>query len=297
MRSWVKPPSEHEDAKRDKTEGEIKQALSASSRLKSVRYRVYVKGSYANNTNVRLDFDVDIAVECTEFCYHEVSASATDKKAAIDAKFSPYGKDYGLVSFKADIEAALVDYYGRNAISRGNLALRVREQKTTLPADVVPCCGFDLVTDIDSRGNLSSIHGTRLRPDKGSDVTNWPQQQLENGVSKNKATNHRYKYMVRALKRLENQLVTDGKLTEKLPSFLLECLVYNVPDDQFNHNKYVGEMRAVLASIFNATRARDKCSNWIEVNGRKYLFRASQPWTYEEAHLLAATAWDRMGLK
>lgn len=297
MRSWVKPPSEHEDAKRDKTEGEINKALSVSPRLKNVKYRVYVKGSYANTTNVRLDFDVDIAVECTEFCYHEVSDKAMGKKEAIDAKFHPYGKDYGLTPFKADIEAALVDYYGRNAISRGYLAIRVRENKTTLPADVVPCCGFDLVTDIDSRGNLSSIRGTRLRPDKGPDITNWPLQQLENGIMKNKLTNHRYKYMVRALKRLENQLVTEGKLTKTLPSFLLECLVYNVPDDQFNHNKYVDEMRAILASIFNATITKDKCSNWIEVNGRKYLFRASQPWTYEEAHVLAAKAWDRMGLK
>jgi hypothetical protein len=56
-------------------------------------------------------------------------------------------------------------------------------------------------------------------------------------------------------------------------------------------------MRAVLASIFNATLAEDKCSDWIEVNGRKYLFRSSQPWTYQQAHDLADKAWDRMGLK
>lgn len=297
LRSWVKPPSANEDAKRDKTDAEIKKALSTSPRLKNVEYKVYAKGSYANNTNVRLDYDVDIAVECTEFWYHEVSASAMGKKDAIDAQFSPYGKDYGLVAFKADIEAALVDNYGRSAVTRGNMALRVREKKTTLPADVVPCCGFQLVTDIDQRGNLSSIRGTRLRSDKGSDVTNWPQQQLDNGIKKNNATNYRYKYMVRALKRLENELIKGGQLSKELPSFLIECLVYNVPDTEFNHTTYVDEMRAVLASIFNATLAEDKCSDWIEVNGRKYLFRSSQPWTYQQAHDLADKAWDRMGLK
>jgi hypothetical protein len=295
LRGWVKPPSDNEDAKRDKTQNEIKKALSASSRLKNVQYKVYAKGSYANNTNVRLDYDVDIAVECTEFCYHELSSAATNKKDAIDAKFSPYGKDYGVVAFKADIEAALVDSYGRTAITRGNMALRVREKKTRLPADVVPCCGFQLVTDIDGRGNLTMLRGTRIRPDKGGDVNNWPQQQLENGIAKNNATNHRYKFMVRALKQLENLLVTEGKLAEELPSFLIECLVYNVPNDCFNHNTYVSDMQDVLRIIFNSTLKKEDCQEWVEVNERKYLFHSSQPWTYQQAHDLGDKAWDRMG--
>lgn len=295
LRSWVKPPSDHEDSKRDKTEAEIKKALAASSRLKGVQYKVYAKGSYANNTNVRLDYDVDIAVECTEFQYHDVSPGATDKKAEIDAQFHPYAKDYGLRAFKDDIEAALVDFYGRSAVQRGNLALRVREKKTTLPADVVPCCTFKYVTNIDGRGNLTSVCGTRLRPDKGTDVTNWPQQQLENGIKKNNATNHRYKFMVRALKRLETELVKEGLLKDELPSFLIECLVYNVPDDSFNHTTYMDEMRAVLANIFNATLSDEKCKEWVEVNWRKYLFRSSQPWTRSQAHALADAAWNRLG--
>ncbi len=295
LRGWVKPPSDNEDVKRDKTETEIKEALSSSSRLKNVKYKVYTKGSYANNTNVRLDYDVDVAVECTEFCYHEVSSSATGKKDAIDAQFSPYGKKYDLVAFKADIEAALVDYYGRSAITRGNIALRVREKKTRLPADVVPCCGFQLVTDINQKGEMTILRGARIHPDKGANVTNWPQQQLENGIAKNNSTNYRYKYMVRALKRLENLLVQEGKLVDELPSFLIECLVYNVPNDNFSHKNYVDEMRAVLAPIFNATRNKEDCSDWIEVSGRKYLFHSGQSWTYEQAHSLADKAWKRMG--
>jgi len=55
--------------------------------------------------------------------------------------------------------------------------------------------------------------------------------------------------MVRALKRLENELVKEGLLEEELPSFLMECLVYNVPNDKFNHKTYVADMRAVLACI------------------------------------------------
>lgn len=132
LRGWVKPPSDNEDGKRDKTEGQIKKALSASPRLKGVQYKVYAKGSYANNTNVRLNYDMDIAVECTEFCYHEVSSSASSKKDAIDAKFRPYGKEYGLIAFKADIEAALVEHLGRTAVTRGKTLARCPAQGTAL---------------------------------------------------------------------------------------------------------------------------------------------------------------------
>jgi hypothetical protein len=297
LRSWVKPPSNNEDAKRNKAEAEIKKALSASSRLKTVSYNVYAKGSYANNTNVRHDYDVDIAVECTEFVYHDVISSAKDKTQAIDALFSPYTKDYSPKQFKADVEAALVDYYGRSAVARGNMALRVREKKTTLPADVVPCCGYWLVTDIDSKGDLTSLRGTRLHPDKGPYVNNWPRQQLENGVKKNDATGRRFKRMVRALKRLENELVKGGQLDAELPSFLIECLVYNVPNENFNHTTYVADMREVLATIFNQTLTKDGCSKWLEVSDRKYLFNSAQSWTYEQSHDLANKAWQRMGLE
>jgi hypothetical protein len=34
LRSWVKPPSDHEDTKRNKTEDEIKAALKASAVLR-----------------------------------------------------------------------------------------------------------------------------------------------------------------------------------------------------------------------------------------------------------------------
>lgn len=298
LRAWVRPPSDNEDDKRNKTEEEIKAALRASSLLKPVGYKVYAKGSYANNTNVWRDYDVDIAVECTDFYYHDQTGAAADvKKAAVESKFTPYKGGYTSKQFKADVEQALVDYYGRSAVERGNMAMRVREKKTTLPADVVPCFEYHLVYDTDFWGNVKYDQGTRIYPDKGSHIHNWPQQQYAQGVAKNDATGRRYKRMVRALKRLENELFKKGKLEAELPSFLMECLVYNVPNDQFNHKTYLRDMREVLRHIFNQTLKYEKCKDWLEVSERKYLFRPSQPWTWQQAHDLADQAWDYMGLE
>ena len=77
--------------------------------------------------------------------------------------------------------------------------------------------------------------------------------------------------MVRALKKLQGELIRDGRLTEKegQPSFLIECLVYNVPNDKFRTKGYVADMRAVLATIFNATLSDVGCKDWLEPSERK----------------------------
>jgi hypothetical protein len=62
-------------------------------------------------------------------------------------------------------------------------------------------------------------------------------------VAKNNQTGYRYKHLVRILKRLENELVDHG-LVGKLPSYLLECLVFNVPPDAFGYPNYTDDLRA-----------------------------------------------------
>ena len=295
LRAWVKPPSDYEDAKRRNTESEIRAALAASGRLEG-SYRVYAKGSYANDTNVRLDYDVDIAVECTDFFYSDTSGAPADVMKMAEAYKVPYTKEYGPVEFKRDVENALVDAYGRAAVSRGNMAMRVRGGNTTLPADVVPCFEYHYVYGLGPNRELLYYQGTRIYPDKGTYIHNWPQQQLDLGIAKNTATGRRYKRMVRALKRLENLLVESDEL-HALPSFLMECLVFNVPNEALDHNTYVADMREVLAHIFNSTLSVEACKSWLEANERKYLFHASQPWTWGQAHELADKAWNIMGLE
>ena len=295
LRSWVQRPSDNEDGKREATEGQIKDALKSSTALSDFRYRVYAKGSYANNTNVRLDYDVDIAVECRDFYVYDLSGeAATTKKAAIEAAFHGHTGP-GATDFKQAVEAALVTGFGRSAVIPGKIAFRIRERKTTLPADVVPCVEYHRIYDIDANGVLEYLEGTKIFPRTGSPVVNWPQQQFEQGTAKNNATGHRYKRMVRALKRLQTELVKEKLLADELPSFLIECLVYNVPDAHFRHDKYVDDMRAVIAIIFQATAENAKCQDWLEVSRLKYLFRSSQPWTFAQAHALALAAWKHMG--
>lgn len=293
LRSWSKPPSESEDEKRKKTEDQIRTALAASSRLKTIGYKVYAKGSYANNTNVRLDYDVDIAVECTSWYYHDKTGAAADvrKSAALQERMPDWTANYGRWDFKNDVETALVEYYGRSAVTRGEIAMRVRENKTTLPADVVPSFEYHYIYDVDSSGAPLYNQGTRVYRDSGTYIHNWSTQQLDRGVAKNNATARRYKRMVRCLKRLENLLAAENLIAAALPSFFVECLVYNVNNSRFNNASYVSDMKNVIADIYHGTEESETCKKWFEVSERKYLFHQTQGWTSDQANDLALAAW------
>lgn len=66
LAGWTGPSSTTEQDKQDRTERMIKEAIKSHTPFDSCSLKVYAKGSYANNTNVRANSDVDIAVQCTD---------------------------------------------------------------------------------------------------------------------------------------------------------------------------------------------------------------------------------------
>jgi hypothetical protein len=84
-------------------------------------------------------------------------------------------------------------------------------------------------------------------------------------------------------------------LADAMPSFLLECLVWNVPNEGFGHETYKADVRYALAHLWNETRRADTCREWREENELKYLFRAGQPWTQADANAFLQAAWDCIG--
>jgi hypothetical protein len=290
LRSAAKRPSDHESSKRDRTVREIREALADYEPLRGRPYRVYAKGSYVNNTNVRLNFDVDIAVEYHGFfyCDLEFALKGSDKSlVGIVDSDDPYTRD----DFKSDIKAALEIAIGGDAVTPGYIAYRVRENRTTLPADVVPCWEYRRYDDI------NTCHtGSRVYPNSGGHKDNYPAVQLERGRAKTRATNRRFKRMVRALKKLQTMLVSNGVLEEEIPSYLVECIVYNVPNSHFNNLTYVADMRNVLAFLLNGTLTPGSWDDWLEVHELRYLFRGSD-WDHTRVYALADAAWDYIGFE
>jgi hypothetical protein len=93
---------------------------------------------------------------------------------------------------------------------------------------------------------------------------------------------------------MDNDRIAAAK---SIAPYLLECLVWNVPNNGLGHDTYSADVRYVLAYLFNSTMTFDFCKEWGEVNELEYLLRTSQPWTLEQTHNFLSAAWDYIGFK
>jgi hypothetical protein len=293
--SWfqtaAQPASAAEEAKRDRTEERIRQAIRASSEIPS-SVKIYLKGSYKTNTNVRQDADVDVCVEWQDF-YYVHTWGDTEGMGPVELKYTP-ATDANKISpaeFRARIERALVAQFGSSAVDKtGDKAIDVAAAPNTLDADVIPCF---VVHRYDTPTYY--VEGQRLFPKKGGVIDNYPQQNYDNGVTKNTQTSQRYKRVVRCIKKLETEMYEQGLIPRDYPGYLIECLAYNAPNILFDEPTLTAQVKAVLAWIWDATETQEKADKLEEVNKLLMLFRGRPDRSVANAHDFAATAWGRIG--
>ena len=285
--SWAQAPSKTEQERCANAEKAVKNAIGASDKLKNRNIKVFTQGSYRNNTNVKQDSDVDIGVLCYDVFFEQLPDGYKKED------FGIISADYGYSTFKNEVEEALVSYFGRASVARGNKAFDVKENSYHVEADVAPFFEHRRYS-----ADKLYLSGVELKPDSGGSVINWPEQHYDNGVSKNTATSRRFKSLVRIFKSLCNYMTDKGIADAKaIPSFLLECLVWNVPNDNFGKSTYSDDVKACLTFLYSGTKTQDKCNEWGEVSELKYLFRGNQKWTCEQANKFVLSAWNYIGFK
>jgi hypothetical protein len=290
--SWGAPPNATETQKCERAELAVRKAIDASVKLSGLDIAVFTQGSYQNGTNVRLDSDVDVCVLYKGAFFSDYQFTPTLNNQVLRYVDS----DYKYAEFKNDVGNALVDYFGREFVTRGNKAFDIHKNTYRIDADVVPCMEHRLFT-----GDASShswLAGTELRPDAGSRIVNWPQQNYDNGVAKNKSCRRQFKTITRVLKRLRYDMIDGGdEAAERIPSFLIECLVYNVADASLTSDTLYNNVRQAIIDLWNGTKTDAACTNWLEVNRRKFLFRSSQPWKRQDVHDFLQNGWTHIGFE
>lgn len=289
--AWAQGPSATEQERAENAERQIRQAIQASDKLKNRNIKVFTQGSYRNRVNVRRDSDVDVGVLCFDTYFPDYPDDNVKVQAQLAEGFIPATYEYA--TFKNELEEALVARFRRGAVTRGSKAFDVKANTYRVESDVAAFFEHRRYT---SASNYHS--GVEMIPDDFSPprITNWPEQHYQNGVAKNDQTLRRFKRVTRIMKSLSNQMTNNGvKSAKDTPSFLVECLVFNASNPNFNYSSYTPMVREVLAELFNNTLTDEKCSEWGEVNELKYLFRASQPWTRQGAHQFLSDAWDYIG--
>lgn len=273
----------------------IRKAMDADEKLAPIT-KVYVQGSYRNRVNVRQESDVDIGVLYTGGGFYDEYPEGVSR-----ASFGISDHPYTYRQFKEDVGKALANRFGTSGVHRGSKAFDIHPNSYRVDADVVPVFEHRRY-----KADGSHNSGVQLFPDTGAKIVNWPEQLLdrwplqhyEKGVAKNDATKRVFKGVVRILKKLRVTMEEEGHQSAKdISGFLIECMVCNVPNDRFLHPTWDEVVTRVIRNIWTNTKTAEKCNDWVEVSGWKWLFRGQPDEKRAAAYKFVDEAWSYIGVR
>lgn len=285
------PASPTEEAERDATQKRIQEAIRNSPLPRSVR--VFAKGSYANGTNIRRDSDVDIAVEWTQE-FKVNTWGETEGMTADQLGYTPVSEMISAAEFRSIVEKAIVDAFGTAVDTSGDKAIHVIRGGDRLDADIVPC--FNLHR-YDTANPVTYQEGQRIfgkNSGYANYADNFPTQNYTNGVAKNSLTGGRYKQIVRCLKSIEGELADEGRLPREYPGYLVECLLYNVPNDRYGGTRRFDDLDGALVWLWEALGDQSQVNEIVEVSELLTLFRGRSDRIPQNARNFAYEAWNRL---
>lgn len=291
LRTWSAPLSQTEEARADNAIKMIKIAIAADDELKSMDVEVFTQGSYANNTNVRTESDVDVCVMLKDVFHSDYPAGKTREDYGFSAAELTFD-DYRIM-----VKRALMNKFRSENIHDGNKSIKIDENTYHVKADVVPAFQYRNYSYTGGKSAEDYVEGTWFKSKSGQYVTNYPKIHIKNGNSKNVQTNHRYKKLVRIMKHIKNDMV-DDKITngEIISSFLVECLVWNVPNNIIIKNDtWTNTVRNAISWLYTEIN-EGRHKEWGEVSEVLYLFRGRK-WTDEDAKQWLVDAWNYLEIE
>lgn len=258
-------------------------------------FEIYLQGSYKNTTNIRGDSDVDVVVQLNRVFEAEISECSIAEQMLCRQTFSSSNYHWG--NWRSDVLEALQAYYGWNNIDdTGNKSLKLKKGSGRLAADIVPCLQYRRYRRFRSAVELF-VEGVNFYTRRENrPVINYPKLHYENGTTKNSPnhTNGWYKPVVRVFKNARSYLLDQGLISKDLaPSYFLECLLFNVPNDRFGESYQLSYLQVLVWLIESLQGASSSfiCQNeqmplfgntpeqWSIVNAQELISALSSLWS------------------
>lgn len=239
--------------------------LSMRSTVNNHIVDIFIQGSYANNTCVSGESDVDIAVvrkEGHDSAFGPTLGTSTESKK-LEAKI-----------FKDSVEKKLRERFSYQ-VERHNKSIKVNGNTYRKPVDTVPCFALNYYYNSHNNDYTNYREGVIIYADDGTVIRNFPKQHIFNGKSKNKLTNYKYKKIVRIIKKLR-AFMLDFRYSSasKVSSFGLESLLWNLPDEEFTRYYTLGY---VVQDVIRYLKTNTgKFDYYKEANGIKPLFTSNE---------------------
>lgn len=243
----------------------VKRSLEANDTKYADKSRdVFLQGSYGNTTNIYAESDVDVVIRTDSIYYHDTSALDPQELQIFYAGFTPATYTYG--EYKSQVVQALQKSFGQNDVKPGEKAVKIKANGNRRSSDVVVATEFRRYYS----GPLGPLYtpGICFFTLAGKQISNYPKLHSANLTTKHQATYQWFKPMVRILKNMRSKLIDDGVIAAgSAPSYFIEGLLYNVPNDKFGKS-YGDSFVAAVNWILAADRTQ-----FVTPSGQHYLVR------------------------
>jgi hypothetical protein len=240
-------------------------------------YRVFLQGSYGNDTNIYSESDVDVVI-CLDECWgSDLSELSGPDKVAYES--SHVTATYSHVDFKRDVLDVLTAQYDDD-VEAGDKAIAIAANGNRRRSDVIVSTEFRRYRRYVNATDQDYVTGICFFNKSGARIENYPRQHSENLTRKHQSTGNRLKPMIRALKNLRGKLVDDGVIESgRAPSYYLEGLLYNVPDELFVTSLQQTFVNSVNWLQSDADKAKLLCAHELY-----YLLWDGSPTSWPRAH-------------
>lgn len=243
----------------------------------SKSYNIFLQGSYCNDTNIYAESDVDIVIKLNDAFQSDLTQLSPEDKTAWTNAHSDAA--YTHVEFKKDVIAHLEDHYGDD-VTAGDKAVMIEANGNRRKADVIIAIEFRRYFKFKTLFDQTYDSGICFRDSAGTRIANYPKQHSANMTKKHKSSGSRLKPMVRILKNLRTKLVEDEILEARIaPSYYLEGLLYNVPDD-----KFTTDYEECFVNAINWIQTEADKSKLVCANEQYYLLWDNSPTSWPNAN-------------
>jgi len=291
LKTWAKL---HQTQKAVNTHIVIRDVIRNFDYSRNYDFDDYLQGSYKNDTNIWADTDVDIVIQLNSVFRRNISNLTLEQQELYRRYYS--SATYGLDEFKEEVINALNKKFGYKRIRIGNKSVKVLliNYENMYDADVVICQQYRLYvpsrrknTTKDELTGLYYYEGICFKTSYGEEIINYPKLHYQNGVEKHQGTWQKFKPIVRIFKNMRNTAMDRNYLDRKnvAPSYFIQCLLYNVPDNIFADSDSYQEITVnILNYLSKALYNEESYKNFISQNEIVPLFgESSDKWNISNA--------------
>ncbi len=269
----------------------VKNALeAATASYKDRNFKVFLQGSYGNDTNIYAESDVDVVIRYDGAFFRDLSSLPPDQLAAYNNHYSGPA-DYPYDNFKSHVQSALKTAFG-NSVRPGTKAIKIDANNSRRSADVVVAYEYRRYNKFISMWDESYTLGIGFLNSTGNLIANYPDQHSENLTTKHQAINNRFKPTVRMFKNMRSKLVEDRVIADgTAPSYYIEGLLYNVPNPNFVSDESERVYNILKWLDDTKDRSKFRCANeqyyllldgspvcWPKANGSAFIDAVIKLW-------------------